>query len=102
MVPLAVDCAQLREVRDPAVPAPFFSASPSDKVVPRTSSLSLFCFVCFLFVSWSVFPKGHESLKFLFSFPLFRSLLKNPTMSKPNSYSSVKVDSEESKNKHHT
>lgn len=67
MVPLAVDCAQLREVRDPAVPAPFFSASPSDKVVPRTSSLSLFCFVFFLSVGL-FFQKGMSHLNFSYLF----------------------------------
>ena len=42
---VAVGCAQPRKERDPAVPTHPVSGSPSGKLVARSSSLSLFCFV---------------------------------------------------------
>lgn len=104
MATLTIHCAQLRKVRDPAIPAYSNSESPSDKPVPRSSQSSVF-FVFFVCQLHCFFLKEHESfecqLNFTYIFLYFQSF-EAPTKNKPTVGSSVKVDSEKTKNKHHT
>lgn len=67
---VAVCCAQIMKVRDL-----LFPPTPSQRILQTSwSLLTSSGFIC-LFASWSVFPRGHESLKYQlnFSFSLFRS-----------------------------
>lgn len=105
MATLTVHCAQLRKVRDPAVPATPSQRAQQTSQFPDLLSESSVCFG-FLFVcQLIVFLKEHESferqLNFTYLFLYFQSF-EAPTKNKPTICSSVKVDSEKTENKYLT
>lgn len=91
-------CSCLLQLREPIRQA-------SSQIFSQSLLSSLCVFFFCLFVSWFVFLKDHESfecqLNFTYLFLYFQSF-EAPTKNKPTVGSSVKVDSEKTKNKYHT